>query len=183
MNQQRVWLKKMYRPLYTIIKFSAYNLKIMDMSKKNKIHGFTLIELMIVISIIGILAVIALPSYKSYMEKANLTDASTLLTTINQKITEKKLQFSDNKLIKSDISTMLEQQLSSSQNVSKKYNIGIHCQNESSCSTYHLYAEPKLGSNLKKSVWMSNNGGLYICNTTTVSKIANAAANSECSRQ
>lgn len=153
------------------------------MSKKSKIYGFSLIELMIVVSIIGILAVIALPSYKSYVEKANLADASTLLTKISQKITEKKLQFSDSKLIQNDIDSMLEQQLSSSQNVSNKYNVAVHCQDESNCSTYHLYAEPKSGSNLKKSVWMSNNGSLYICNTTIVSDIENAAENSNCFKQ
>ncbi|MDD2933075.1 MAG: pilin [Methylotenera sp.] len=48
--------------------------------------GFTLIELMIVVAIIGILAAVAIPAYKDYTIKAKVTEASNLISAAKQAI-------------------------------------------------------------------------------------------------
>lgn len=55
---------------------------------KNVQKGFTLIELMIVVAIIGILAAVAIPSYQNYTKKAKFTEVVQATAPLKQAIDE-----------------------------------------------------------------------------------------------
>jgi len=66
-------------------------------------QGFTLIELMIVVAIIGILAAVAIPAYGDYTARAQVSEAMSLTSGLKTPITE---YISDNGVAPISITTI-----------------------------------------------------------------------------
>ena len=49
---------------------------------KHQSHGFTLLELMITVAILGILSAIAIPAYEGYIKTAKMTEAHNNLAAL-----------------------------------------------------------------------------------------------------
>ncbi|CAM4069749.1 prepilin-type N-terminal cleavage/methylation domain-containing protein [Vibrio neonatus] len=63
------------------------------MNMNNKQKGFTLIELMIVVAIIGVLSAIGVPMYQDYVKKSELASATATLRGL---LTKTELYYLDN---------------------------------------------------------------------------------------
>lgn len=60
----------------------------------NKFKGFTLVELMVTVAVIGILSAIAIPSYQTYVQQSKAMEASSVLSDLRIKM---EIWYQDNK--------------------------------------------------------------------------------------
>lgn len=100
---------------------------------KNKQKGFTLIELMIVVAVIGILASIAVPAYSNYVIRGKLVEATSALSDTRVKMEQ---HFQDNRTYASFICP----------DATKYKYFSLGC--ETTATTYTLTAASKAGQNL-----------------------------------
>lgn len=128
-----------------------------------KSQGFTLVEMLIVVAIIGILSTIAYPSYIHYIERGYQSQAHAELVAINSAF---KNQMVKNPKWKTDeIKTKLDDFISSykgHKDLADKYQYSAEMIDASTSRAYRLKAIPtKTGYTL--SVWMDSLGNAYKC--------------------
>lgn len=107
---------------------------------RNTSRGFTLVELLVTVAIVGILAAIAYPSYAAYLVRSNRSAAQAHLMDVAQAETQ---YMADTRTY---ASTLTDLKITTPAKVGALYDISIEVAEVGSPPAFTITATPKTGS-------------------------------------
>lgn len=137
---------------------------------KKKTRGFTLVEMMVVVAIIGILAAIAMPSYQSHIEKTHLAAAKNHLLDIVAQMRQNKLR-NNGSYSTAGLAALINSKNSDSK---RRYNFVSALTDNSDINTYYIYLQP-IQNGYTKSLYITAAGTIYECKTASEAQSKSSA--------
>ena len=137
------------------------------MVKTSRFYGFTLVEMLITVAIIGILATIAMPSYNRYIERGYLSQAYADLVSINSNVRTYIVKNPGTKIDSDKLKNIISK--STTAEIAERYDFAGSVPDDKS-RRYLPSATPKADTGYTQALWMDSLGEAYKCTDAASAK-------------